>query len=192
VEGARNANRDARPYAAPVKVALLSDTHLPRFGRALPAALVRGMLDAGIERILHAGDWTAPFAVDLLEAIAPLDGVAGNNDGPQLNERFGTRRIIDLEGARIGLTHGHLGPGATTPDRAVRTFAGEPGLAAIVFGHSHQPLVRRRDDGCWLVNPGSPTDRRREPTFSWALLEVVDGAIAGVDLVRYADRTPGG
>ena len=185
----RNVDGHARPYAVLVKVALVSDTHLPRFGRALPLALVRGMLDAGVERILHAGDWTTPLAVDLLEAIAPVDGVAGNNDGPDLHERFGTARIVDIDGVRIGLTHGHLGPGVTTPDRALHAFDGTPGLAAIVFGHSHQPLVRLREDGRWLVNPGSPTDRRREATFSWALLEARACSIATVELVRYDDRS---
>ena len=101
-----------------------------------------GVEARGIDRILHAGDWTDPLAVDLFEALAPVHGVAGNNDGPALHERFGTRRVVEVQGVRFGLTHGHLGPGATTPERAVRAFADEPGLAAIVFGHSHIPVVR--------------------------------------------------
>jgi putative phosphoesterase len=171
-----------------VKLALVSDTHLPRFGRALPRALVDGFEQAGIARIVHAGDWTDPLAVGLLEAIAPVDGVAGNNDGPALHERFGTRRVLHLDGVRIGVTHGHLGPGRTTPERARRAFEGES-LDAIVFGHSHIPLVERLPTGGWLVNPGSPTDRRRQPTWSWALLTVERGAIASVELVRFEDRT---
>ena len=95
--------------------------------------------------------------------------MAGNNDGPALHARFGTQLVLDVDGARIGVTHGHLGPGATTRDRAHRAFADEPGLDAIVFGHSHIPLVERLDGGTWLVNPGSPTDRRRQPLFTWAL-----------------------
>jgi hypothetical protein len=139
-------------------IALVADTHLPRFGRALPGALVRGIVDARVDRILHAGDWTQPVALELLERLAPVDGVAGNNDGPELHERFGTRRIIEVGGARIGLTHGHLGPGATTPARARRAFEDEPAgsLGAIVFGHSHVPLVERRPTG-----PGSSTRARR-------------------------------
>jgi putative phosphoesterase len=174
-----------------VRLALLSDTHLPRFGRALPAALVAGIEAAGVDRILHAGDWTDALAVDLLERLAPVDGVAGNNDPPELHERFGTRRIVDLEGVRIGLTHGHLGAGSTTPARAMRAFADEPRLHAIVFGHSHVPLVRppAGPSGSWLVNPGSPTDRRRQPRFSWALATVADGRLVSVELVTYADRS---
>ncbi|HEX5826477.1 MAG TPA: metallophosphoesterase family protein [Candidatus Limnocylindrales bacterium] len=201
-----------------MKIALVSDTHLPRFGRALPRALLDGFEREGIDRILHAGDWTEPLAVALLEAVAPVDGVAGNNDGRALQERFGTRRVIELADAsatepsggvhpgapgsatepsggrhpiRIGLTHGHLGPGATTRDRARRAFRDEHAgaLAAIVFGHSHIPLVERLDDGTWLVNPGSPTDKRRQATFSWSVMEASDGGIASVRLVRYEDRS---
>ena len=173
-----------------MQIALVADTHLPRFGRALPAALVRGIADARVDHILHAGDWTQPLALELLERLAPVDGVAGNNDGPELHERLGTRRIVELGGARIGLTHGHLGPGATTPARAQRAFGEEPAgsLGAIVFGHSHIPLVARRPDGTWLVNPGSPTDRRRQPRFSWAILTIERGSVTAAALVTYPDR----
>lgn len=174
----------------PVRIALVADTHLPRFGRALPGALVRGIRDAGVERILHAGDWTHPLAVDLLAALAPIDGVAGNNDPPELHERFGERRVVEVGGVRIGLTHGHAGPGGTTADRAIRAFEAEPGLDAVVFGHSHMPAIRRLPDGRWLVNPGSPTDRRRQPACSWALLSTAGGEITSVELVTYVDRSP--
>jgi uncharacterized protein len=172
-----------------MRIAALSDTHLPRFGRALPRELVDGIRAAGVERILHAGDWTEPLAVDLLEAIAPVDGVAGNNDGAWLLERFGHRRILEVGGARIGITHGHLGPGSTTPERARRAFEDEPDLDAIVFGHSHIPLIERKPGGRRLVNPGSPTDRRRQPDYSWALLVIDDGRITEVELQRFADRS---
>jgi putative phosphoesterase len=154
------------------------------------AALLDGFEAAAIDGIVHAGDWTDLLALTLLESIAPVDGVAGNNDGPALQERFGTRRVLELAGVRIGVTHGHLGPGATTPERARRTFDGEPGLDAIVFGHSHIPLVERQPGGTWLVNPGSPTDKRRQPSFSWALMTIEDGFVTGVELVRFADRSP--
>lgn len=140
-------------------------------------------------RILHLGDWTEPFVLGLLARIAPTDGVAGNNDPPGLVEQLGRRKIVVIEGARLGLTHGHLGLGRTTAQRALRAFAEEPGLAAILFGHSHMPLVERQPDGSWLVNPGSPTDRRRQPSFSWALLEIADGLVADAS-IRYFDRVP--
>ena len=173
-----------------MRIAVVSDTHLPRFGRALPAALVRGIADARVDRILHAGDWTQPMALELLERLAPVEGVAGNNAGPELHERFGTRRVLELGGVWIGLTHGHLGPGASTPARAQRAFEDEPAgsLGAIVFGHSHIPLVERRADGTWLVNPGSPTDRRRQALYSWALLTIEGGTITAATLRAFADR----
>ena len=141
-----------------VRIALVSDTHLPRFGRALPRALVDGVREHGVERILHAGDWTEPLAVELLEALAPVDGVAGNNDGDAIRARFGVARVVEVGGVRLGLTHGHLGTGATTRARATSLFAGERDLAGIAFGHSHVPLVEREPSGRWLLNPGSPTD----------------------------------
>jgi uncharacterized protein len=170
-------------------IAAISDTHLPRFGRTLPRALLDGLRATSVERILHAGDWTDPFVVGLLEAIAPVDGVAGNNDGPALVSRFGHRRVVEVGGARLGLVHGHAGPGRATLDRARRAFDDERGLDAIVFGHSHIPLMEREDGGRWLVNPGSPTDRRRQPRYSWALLRIDEGRILSVELVTYEDRT---
>ena len=141
-----------------------------------------GLRNASVERILHVGDWTQPFVLDLLGSIAPTDGVAGNNDPPELVARLGRRKIVVVEGVRLGLTHGDLGPGRTTPQRALRAFADEAGLAAILFGHSHIPLVERLPDGRWLVNPGSPTDKRRQRRFSWALLEVAGDVVAGASI----------
>ena len=171
-----------------MRVAVVSDTHLPRFGRVLPGPLVRALEVERVERILHAGDWTAPFVVALLESVAPVHGVAGNNDPPDLAARLGTVRVVDLDGVLIGLTHGHLGSaGLATPERAAASLAHLPGLAAICFGHSHIPLVRAAPDGGpLLVNPGSPTDKRRQPRFSWALLEVGGGAVAAE--LRFFDR----
>jgi len=143
---------------------------------------VDGLRNASVERILHVGDWTQPFVLDLLGSIAPTDGVAGNNDPPELVARLGRRKIVVVEGVRLGLTHGDLGPGRTTPQRALRAFEDEAGLAAILFGHSHIPLVERLPDGRWLVNPGSPTDKRRQRRFSWALLEVAGDVVAGASI----------
>lgn len=163
---------------------LTGDTHLPRFGRTLPAPLAEALRTA--DRILHAGDHTDPFVLELLEAFAPTDAVAGNNDPPELHERLGLARIVTVEGTRIGLTHGHAGPGSTTLERAIRTFRdADPPVHAIAFGHSHVPIVERRD--VWLLNPGSPTDRRRQPTFSFLRLEV-DGADLRPELVTYLSR----
>jgi putative phosphoesterase len=169
-----------------MRIGVVSDTHLPRFGRALPEPLVRGFHEAGIERILHLGDWTSTLAVDLLEEIAPLDGVAGNNDPPELVERFGRRKVVEVEGVRIGLTHGDLGEGRTTPERARQAFAGASPPGAILFGHSHIPLLEQLPGDRLLLNPGSPTDKRRQPRHSWALLDLKEG-VARAEL-RFFDR----
>lgn len=158
-----------------MRIGVVSDTHLPRFGRTLPRPLVRGLHHERVGLIAHCGDLTAPFVVDLLAEIAPVEAVAGNNDPPELQERLGARRIVEVEGVRIGITHGHLGRGATTAARALSTFvSGEVDI--VLFGHSHIPLLAY-GEGRWLLNPGSPTDRRREPRFSYAILAVRDGRV---------------
>jgi len=172
-----------------LRIGLVSDTHLPRFGRALPRALVNGLRDEGVELILHLGDFTGPDVPALFEAIAPFDAVAGNNDGPELAARFGRRRIVEVAGVRFGLVHGDLGVGQTTPERAAGTFV--PGeVDAVLFGHSHIPLVERLPDDRWLVNPGSPTDKRRQPRYSWALLEVDRDGAVHPELRFFDDRRP--
>ena len=164
------------------RLVIIGDTHLPRFGQELPAPLVAALADA--DRILHVGDHTAPFVLDLLKAFASTDAVAGNNDPPELVPRLGTTRVVTVERVRIGMTHGHLGPGRTTPDRAFRAFAASDVRPdAIAFGHSHQPMIERRD-GIWLLNPGSPTDRRRQPMFSFLHVEV-DGTELRPELVTF-------
>jgi uncharacterized protein len=126
--------------------------------------------------------------LDLLADHAPTDAVAGNNDPPELEQRLGSVRVVEVEGVRIGLTHGHLGGGRTTPERAWNTFGRtDPAVHAIAFGHSHMPMIERRD-GVWLLNPGSPTDRRRQPTFSFLRVEV-DGADLRPELVTFASRS---
>ena len=165
--------------AMSTSVVLIGDTHLPRFGRELPAPLIQALHTTDL--ILHVGDITEPFVLDLLAAHAPIEAVAGNNDGPELTQRLGHTRIVVVEEARIGMTHGHLGTGRTTPERARLTFK-EP-IDAIAFGHSHQPVIKRTDD-TWLLNPGSPTDRRRQPVFSFIHLEV-DGRQMYPELVTY-------
>jgi putative phosphoesterase len=102
--------------------------------------------------------------------------VAGNNDGPEIVHRYGRRRIVAAAGLRIGLVHGD-GNRGTTLGRARAAFTGEE-LDAIAFGHSHVPYLERHD-GVWIVNPGSPTDKRRQQRFSIAVIETdAEGALA--------------
>ena len=154
---------------------VVSDTHLPKFGTRLPKKLVDGLRKAKVETILHAGDLTEALALDLFEEIAPVVAVAGNNDGKKLHKKLGERTILEVCGVRIGLVHGHAGKGRTTADRAFNAFAGDD-VDAIVFGHSHIP-IRFRREGVLLFNPGSPTDKRLNPFYSYGILRIEDGRI---------------
>jgi len=157
-----------------MKVGVVADTHMPRFGAELPAPLRDGLRDEGVELIVHLGDFTGTGIPELFEALTPLEAVAGNNDPPELVARFGRRKIVPVDGVRLGLVHGD-GPRGTTIDRSVSAFAEEK-VDVICFGHSHQPLCERRG-GLWLVNPGSPTDRRQQPRYSYAILEIARGRV---------------
>lgn len=169
------------------RIGVVSDTHLPRFGRALPLALVEGLRVARVDRILHLGDHTSIEVAALFEAIAPFDAVAGNNDGPELVARFGRRKILELDGVRFGLTHGDIGPVShTTTQRAAATFRADE-VDVVLFGHSHAPLVERLADGRWLVNPGSPTDKRRQPRYTWGLVETRAGRLVAPPEIRAFD-----
>jgi putative phosphoesterase len=167
-----------------VNIGVVSDTHLPRFGDRLPPELLAGLRRARVELILHLGDFTGPEVPRLLEAVAPLEAVAGNNDGPALVRRFGRRKVLTVSGRRIGLVHGD-GRSGTTIGRSLAAFADAP-VDVICFGHSHQPLCERRD-GRWLVNPGSPTDKRTQARYSYAILRI-DGGRVVPRLVRFDRR----
>jgi putative phosphoesterase len=156
-------------------IGLVSDTHFPRFGRALPRALEDGLRAAKVSRIFHMGDFTDPIAIGLFEAVAPFEAVAGNNDPTEIWERYGRQKIVTVDAVRIGLVHGDAGRG-NAHQNAIAAFTGQP-VDVILYGHSHRPVVEQR--GAQLVaNPGSPTDRRMMPTFSYAILTIADGAPA--------------
>lgn len=167
-----------------MRIVVVSDTHLPRFGRALPRVLVAALEQA--DRILHLGDFTEPEIPGWFEAFAPLEAVAGNNDPDAIVERFGRRRIVDVAGARLGLIHGD-GTRGTTLSRALEAFADDP-VDLVAFGHSHVPLLERHADR-WVLNPGSPTDKRRQPRYSFAILTIADAQIRP-DLIYFADKQP--
>lgn len=150
-------------------IGVISDTHMFSRSRNLPKRLVQGL--AGVDLILHAGDFTDLAVIPMLEKIAPLEAVAGNNDGSPIVKRFGYSKVVNIGGKRIGLVHGHLGPGRSTEEKALRSFQ-EAQVDAIVFGHSHVPYLDTVN-GILLFNPGSPTDKRfLAPKYSFGLLEI--------------------
>jgi hypothetical protein len=152
-------------------VGILSDTHLPARGKQLPETLLERF--RGADLILHAGDWLNMDVYETLSALAPVEGVAGNGDGDDIVRRFGKKKLLELAGIRVGLVHGHEGPGRTTPERAFAAFRVEkPDL--VVFGHSHIPYLSEAE-GTLLFNPGSPTDKRRQPRYSFGILTIRNG-----------------
>ena len=146
-----------------MRLAIVSDTHLPRRGRALPVDRLR---DA--DAILHAGDLMEASVLEELEALGPpVHAVRGNVDSAQLQARLPLTRIVEAAGARIAMIH-DAGPAAGRLDRMRRRF---PDADAVVFGHSHIPLHEERD-GFAIFNPGSPTERRRSPHHTMGVATV--------------------
>lgn len=147
-------------------VAVISDTHLPRGARRLPEACLEALRAADL--ILHGGDLSAASALEELRALGPpVQAVHGNADEPALRAALPGQLVVEVEDVRIGMVH-IPGPAAGREDRLVRRF---PGCDAVVFGHTHLPVVERHA-GVWLLNPGSPTERRRGPFRSFLLLRV--------------------
>lgn len=157
-----------------MRIGVISDTHIPRRRAELPPEVAAAF--AGVELILHAGDINDWSVLRQLNAIAPTEAVAGNTDPMAMAEILGYRQELELAGFRIGLTHGHLGLGRTTPERARQSFRD---VDVVVFGHSHQPY-NRVQRGVLLLNPGSATDRRREPQCSVAVLSLDDHPTAEI------------
>ncbi|WP_192701830.1 metallophosphoesterase family protein [Paenibacillus sp. OAS669] len=150
-----------------MRIGVISDMHMFRRAKQLPQALLEGL--HGVDLILHAGDWVDPGVVRLFEAIAPTDGVAGNNDGADIIERFGRQKVLNLSGWRIGLVHGDGGRKSTL-EQAIDAFR-DMRVDVILFGHSHIPY-QGMHDGTLLLNPGSPTDKRRQPQYSYGIMEL--------------------
>jgi putative phosphoesterase len=142
---------------------------------------------------VHAGDWVSVDLLDALEARATrLVGVYGNNDGPPLRARLPEVARVELAGVRVAVVH-ETGAAA---GRERRCAAAYPDVDVLVFGHSHIPwdTTATRADGSTLrlLNPGSPTDRRRQPTFTWMTAVAVDGRLEAVVLHHLQPRTPKG
>jgi putative phosphoesterase len=122
--------------------------------------------------VLHGGDLVAASVLDRLRAFAPVEAVLGNMDEPALAGLLPEQRVVEVGEALIGMVHV---PGAAA-SREARLLGRFPGCHAVVYGHTHVPQVERVE-GVWVLNPGSPTERRRAPTRSMLVLEVESGEI---------------
>jgi putative phosphoesterase len=160
-----------------VKVVVLSDTHAPRRWRSCPPQVAGYLRDADL--ILHAGDVCAAWVLDELAAYAPVRAVLGNNDGPDVAAWGAPPDLeLDLDGLRVAMIH-DSGPATRRTARLRRRF---PGADLVVFGHSHIPLDQS-GDGIRIFNPGSPTDRRRQPRGTIGILSIGNGHLIEASIV---------
>ena len=157
-----------------MELAIISDTHMPRRGRALPRECLERLRSADL--ILHAGDFMEASVLDEIAALGPpVHAVRGNVDSAELQARLPLTRIVEAAGARIAMIH-DAGPAAGRLERLKRRF---PDAQAVVFGHSHMPLLELDRDGSFAIfNPGSPTERRRSPRHTMGLATAESGRVA--------------
>jgi putative phosphoesterase len=154
-----------------VRVAIVSDTHLPRGSRTLPEPCVQRLRDADV--ILHGGDVATAEVLEWFEALGrPVHAVQGNVDDDRLLERLPDRQVVELGGVRIGMVH-IAGPAKGRFERLRLLF---PDADAAVFGHTHMPEHEMRD-GFQIFNPGSPTERRRAPAKTMGMATVEDAEV---------------
>jgi uncharacterized protein len=161
-----------------VRLLLLADTHVPKRARELPAQVWAAVESADV--VIHAGDWVDVSLLDELESrSARLIGVYGNNDGPQLRARLPEIATADLGGLAFAVIH-ETGARSGRESRIDRQF---PQADVVVFGHSHIPWDTVTPAGVRLLNPGSPTDRRRQPVATYTTASIRCGRLADVELV---------
>lgn len=162
-----------------MRLLLISDTHVPNRARDLPSTVWDAV--EGADAVLHAGDWMAPDLLDRLQDRTPfLVACWGNNDGDELRARLPERADANLGGLRFTVTH-EAGVSAGRDERMARLY---PDTDVLVFGHSHIPWDATASTGLRLLNPGSPTDRRRQPFCTYMTARVDDGVLTEVTLHR--------
>jgi uncharacterized protein len=162
-----------------VRLLLIADTHVPVRARDLPARVWEEVAKADV--VIHAGDWIALELLDELESrAARLVACWGNNDGPALRARMPERADVTLAGVRFTVVHE---TGAAT-GREARMSRLYPDSEVLVFGHSHIPWDTTTKTGLRLLNPGSPTDRRRQPFCTYMTAGVDNGTVTDVTLHR--------
>jgi uncharacterized protein len=161
-----------------VRLCVIADTHLPKRAKDLPAPVWAEVERADV--VLHAGDWVDVALLDELEARSRrLAAVYGNNDHGELRERLPEVARVELDGVRVAVVHETGGKDG----RERRMDAAYPDTDLLVFGHSHIPWDTTTPNGLRLLNPGSPTDRRRQPHATVMRLGLADGMLGPVELV---------
>jgi putative phosphoesterase len=164
---------------------IVSDTHVPVRARVLPAPVWTALEAADV--VVHAGDWISESLLDEFEArTRRLIAVFGNNDGPGLRARLPEVARVDLDGLRLAVVH-ETGPARNREYRCQDAF---PDTDVLVFGHSHIPWDSTAPGGLRLINPGSPTDRRRQPFCTYLTATADGGELRDVVLHRLSPRPP--
>ena len=167
----------------PTRLLLLADTHLPKRAKVLPDELWRAVDSADV--VFHAGDWVDEATLDALSTRAVrLVGVWGNNDGAGLRARLPEVARVELEGLRFAMIH----ETGSRDRREARMEQAFPETDVLVFGHSHIPWDSTAPGGLRLLNPGSPTDRRRQPVCTMMTAIADDGVLRDVELVALGPR----
>ncbi|MGM0845337.1 MAG: metallophosphoesterase family protein [Bacillota bacterium] len=151
-----------------MKIVVVSDTHMPKKGEDLPLPLINELKQADL--IIHGGDWNSLDVYEKLKEYGRVEGVFGNTDHQDIKSRFPRKQILKAGAFTVGVVHGD-GKGKTTEKRALDEFEEKPDI--IIFGHSHIPYLRFTQ-GTLLFNPGSATDKRKQPYYSFGVLEIED------------------
>ncbi|WP_440708887.1 metallophosphoesterase family protein [Herbiconiux sp. YIM B11900] len=168
------------------RILFLADTHLPKRAKVLPLEVLAAVAEADV--VVHAGDWVDLATLELLEASSRrLIGVWGNNDGVPLRERLPEVARAEIDGVRFAVVH-ETGAATGRERRMDERFGidaaaeGSTPPQVLVFGHSHIPWDTVTPGGMRLLNPGSPTDRRRQPYRSYLSAVADAGALRDVEL----------
>ncbi|MCD5323104.1 MULTISPECIES: metallophosphoesterase family protein [Pontibacillus] len=153
-----------------MRIIVVSDTHMPKKGNAFPESIKEELSNSDL--IIHAGDWSSLEVYDQLASYGKVQGVQGNIEEEEVRDRLPEKLVLELDGYKIGVVHGH-GDKKTTEKRVVEAFEGEE-VDLIIFGHSHLPLTR------WvkktlLFNPGSLMDKRKLPYTSYGIIDTTHG-----------------
>jgi putative phosphoesterase len=163
----------------PLNLLLLADTHIPKRARHLPEQVWSAVENADV--VFHAGDWVEAALLDEFERRSKrLLAVHGNNDGPELRRRLPETATATLDGVRFAMVH----ETGQANGRELRCQALYPDADVLVFGHSHIPWDTVSPGGLRLLNPGSPTDRRRQPACTYMEAVLDAGRLAEVRLVK--------
>lgn len=160
-----------------MRVVVVSDTHAPRFWKSCPPGLIPQLRRADL--ILHAGDVCVAAVLDELSAYAPVRVVLGNNDGPDITAWGAPETAeFELDGLRVAMIH----DSGQREGRLVRMRRRFPSAELVIFGHSHIPMDVSGPD-LRILNPGSPTDKRRQPAGTFAVIDVSDAVIHRAEII---------